>query len=216
MRACTDLDKLYSSFVYRLIRIRRLFTLGCSVSEPRRSELLAVCVIEFDNLIVGSLRSYLISVLRGARTTKGVRIVTSQKFAGEREIAAYVLSVVNVKQFQNLKSPQAIDRRNEQTIRDPRDTEKVLTSCAASNIGALQTAMSLNSVLFTELATIRNFYAHRNSDTWKKVKGRAAALGLGSVEHPNELITRPLPRRPVPILSEWMDEAEIFFDEATK
>lgn len=216
MRPVTDLSKLYEAFTYRLLRIRRVFGLAATLTEPRRSEFIAVSVIELDNLIIGALRAFTISSLRGGRTSQRHRVVTSRTFGREEEIAAYVLSVLDVATYRRLRTPTQVSRREEPKVRDPRSTERVFARCGASNIGSLQNALALNSRVFSELAPLRNFYAHRNDDTWRKVRNRAQAMGIFNAAHPNDVVTYVLPGRPVNLFEDWLDDVELFFDEATK
>ncbi len=65
-------------------------------------------------------------------------------------------------------------------------------SCAATNVGALQNALALNTTLFSDLATVRNFYAHRNADTWRKVRRKGQDLGVFGAAHANDLVTSTL------------------------
>lgn len=216
MRPVTDLGKLYGAFAYRILRIRRLFDLAGSSPEPRRSEFISVSVIELDNLILSSLRALTISSLRCGRTSQRNKISTTRRFGDEQEIAAFMLSILHVKSFQKLRSPTRVSRRDEPKVRDPRATEIVFASCGASNIGSLRNALALNTTLFADLPILRNFYAHRNEDTWRKVRTKAHALGVFRIKHPNELLMTMLPGRPVTLFEDWLDDAELFFEEATK
>jgi hypothetical protein len=213
MRAKTDLAKLYSSFQYRLIRIKRVFS---AAADPRRAQLLAFSAIELDNLVVSTLREFAISSLRGARTASGVRVTTNRPFGAEEEIAAYMLSIVQVAAFQRLNYPARINRRYEVKIRDPRDTAKVFLSCGASNYPSLMNALALNTSLFVDLPTVRNFYAHRNGDTCRKVLNKARNMGVFGAKHADELMIAFLSGRPVSVFEEWLNDAELFFYEATQ
>jgi hypothetical protein len=216
MRPTTDLAKLHSAFAYRLLRLRRLYGLARSAIEPRRSECLAIGTIELDNLILATLRALTISSLRCARTIDGHRVTVSQNFGHEEEIAAYMLRILEVKNYLRLKSPSRVKRKDEPTVRDPRRTEEIYLSCGASNIGSLQNALALNVSVFGDIPTVRNFYAHRNFDTWRKVRNQAAASGVFGISHPNEFLTASVGRGPVTFFDSWMDDAEWFFEEATK
>ena len=216
MRPVSDLGKLYSSFSYRLRRLRKLYAMAIVVGEPRRSELLAVSVIELDNLILSSLRVLTISSLRAARTATGHRIVVARKFTDEEEVSAFILSVLAARTYKRLQSPVRVPRKEEPTVRDPRETAKVLGASGASNLSSLQNALALNTAVFSDLGTIRNFYAHRNQDTWRKGRAKAHAMGIPAAKHANEVVTTGLQGRPVSVFEDWLDDAELFFEEATK
>ena len=175
--------------------------------------MIATCVIELDNMCISALREFTISTLRRARTVTGHRVSVAGKFGAEQQIAAYIMSVVNAVRFANKQNPTTLRRDEEQTIRNPKDTEKILISCSATNLPSLQRALSLNATFFRDLPTVRNFYAHRNSDTWRKVQNKALALGVSPVTHPDELVRASLAGRPVTVFEDWLAEAQLFFEE---
>jgi hypothetical protein len=216
MRPTTDLGKFRDAINGRLRRIRKVYS---SVSLPLQdsdSRSLAFSIVELDNLVLGGIREFTISTLRRARTAAGYRVSVNQSFGAEGEIAAYMMSVVQNYIYVKMGNPTSLNRRQEPKIRDPRDTEKILVSCNASNLASVQTALSLNTTLFSDLATVRNFYAHRNEDTWMKVRNRAQNLGVFGLDHPDGFVTYKLPARPVSIFEDWLDDAELFFHELTQ
>jgi hypothetical protein len=77
-------------------------------------------------------------------------------------------------------------------------------------------ALALNTSLFVDLPTVRNFYAHRNSDTCRKVLSKARNMGVFGAKHADELMVAYLSGRPVSVFEEWLNDAELFFYEATK
>ncbi|MBY5326530.1 hypothetical protein [Rhizobium leguminosarum] len=173
-------------------------------------------MIELDNLVLSSLRNLAISSLWGARTATGHRISTSRTFGPQDEISAYFLSVANLTKYLRMSSPPTISRKEEPTIRDPRTTAAILNGCAASNLGALQNALAWNFAIFADLSTVRNFYAHRNDDTYRKVRNKAASMGVLGLSHPDMLVTKRIANRSVTLFEDWLDETELFFEEATK
>jgi hypothetical protein len=215
MRATSDLSKFNSKAQYRIIRLRRLFDQAVN-SGPINSPAVAYCVIELDNLVVSGLREFTVSSLCGARTATGAKIHVGRQFGHEEEIGAYIMSVVSSVAYAYRNSPQRLSRKDEPTIRDPRDTHKVLRACGATNEISLSNALSLNTSLFSDLATVRNFYAHRGFDTWRKVKTKAQAAGLFAISHADSYVTSILPMRPVSVFEDWLDDAALFFDEMTK
>jgi hypothetical protein len=213
MHATSDLAKLYHAVRRRLLRIEVLYHSLSNRPMEDRSMVLASSVIELDNTILCGLREFTVSSLRRARTLSYHRISTNRAFAAAGEISAFILSVVNPVKYQNMKSPAVVGREYEPTVRDPKDTQKVLSTCAASNISSVQNALALNFGLFRDIATIRNFYAHRNEDTAKKVRTKARSMGVPAAHHPDDLVLASPPGRPGSILQDWIGEAQIFFEE---
>ena len=215
MRATGDLSKLHDAITGRLARLRKLYAASMP-PLPGSQPALAIAAIELDNLVIASIRQFMISSLTGARTADGKKVTVTPRMKDEGEVAAFVLSVLSSQSFQNLGNPTRVARQHEFKIREPRFIERVMSSCSASNLISVQAAFSLPTTLFSDLPTIRNFYAHRNDDTWRKVKIRAQGLGVYRVRTADELLTSGLPGRPVTVFEDWLDDAELFFYELTR
>jgi hypothetical protein len=216
MRPSKDLRTIYRSVSFRILRLRRIFVAATNSNEPRRRVLLAFCAIELDNLIISGLRAFTVSTLSCARRASGVKVTTNRQFSGEDQIAAFVVSTVAPKKYARMNAPATIARRDEQTIRDPKEIEKVLIGAAATNLISLQNALALNSPIFSNLKFVRHFYAHRNGDTWSQVSDRARNLGLMGIKCTDDLLVARVPNRPVMVFEDWLDDAELFFDELVK
>ena len=211
MRAAMDLRRLYDATSLRIAYLRSLLG-SMSVLPPRHQSIqLAYVAIELDNLIIGSLRAFTISTMRKARTVNGKSITVNTSVQSEQEIGAYVLSILNVVKFKKLKHPLRIVRTDEPTIKDPKEIEKVLAACGASNLPSLQNALSINSRIFRDVKFVRHFYAHRGADTFAKAASHAASMGILNVKHPDEILRYVAPGRPLPVIDEWLVDAELFF-----
>lgn len=215
MRATGDLAKLHRAIAGRLARLRRVYA-ACLAPDGSSEPRLAFAAIELDNLVLASIRQFVISCLTGARSADGSRVLVSPRMSDEGEVGAFVLSVLSSQAFSNLGNPSRISREREFKIREPRFIERVMSSCAASNLLSVQAAFSLPTTLFSDLPTVRNFYAHRNDDTWRKVRLRANGMGVFGVQTTDELLRAPLPGRPVRVFEDWLDDAELFFYELTR
>lgn len=85
-----------------------------------------------------------------------------------------------------------------------------------TNTSSLQNALALNTTLFSSLATLRNFYAHRNADTWRKARRKGIDMGVYAPSNVDEIVKALVPGRAVRIYEDWLDDAELFFQEACK
>lgn len=211
MQASMHLQRLQDATQYRIKRLHELYTSIGALPRSQQSPGLSYIAIEFDNLNICALREFTISTIREARTTKGRRIKVNQSFGPEGEVCAYVLSVLNPVKYKKLKNPKSIQRTDEQTIRDPKEIEKVLSHCGASNLPSLQNALSLNSNLFRDIKPIRHFYAHRNKDTFTKAAKNAASMGVFNPKHPDQILRHVTLGRPHSVLEEWLIEARLFY-----
>jgi hypothetical protein len=215
VRPVSDLSKLHDALTSRLGRLRRVYNVGADPATGR-PELISYSVIELDNLVLSAMRVLFISSVRNARTLSGVRVRSTFSLREEGEIAAFMLSVVNNQAFTRMGSPVRIDRKQEPTIRDPRAVERVFSAAGLTNTQSLQNALALNATLFANLATLRNFYAHRNADTWRKARRKAIDMGISAASSVDDIVKSLVPGRAVRIYEDWLDEAELFFEEACK
>lgn len=213
MQACSDLGKLRRAVLARVERIRTIFHQIASSSGYDKRIFTSHVVLELDNLVILALREFTVSSLLNARTAEGGRVRTSRRFNSSEEVGAYILSVINTTKYANLGGPTAVARRDEPTVRDPKETERVLSGCLASNMGSLQRALSLNFGLFSEIASFRNFYAHRNADTFRRAMSVARGWGVVHTAHVDDVVLISRTGRPTTIVEDWLAESEIFFDE---
>lgn len=211
MRASMHLRRLNDATQYRLDRLHKLYITMGGLPVPQQSLRLAYISIELDNLNICALREFTVSTIRGAKTSTGMKITVNLSLGPDEEIGAYILSVLNSVRFNKLRSPARITRVEEPTVRDPKDVEKVLIACGASNLVSLQSALSLNSSLFRDIKFIRHFYAHRCKDTFVKASSNAASMGIQNPAHPDQILRHVIMGRPHSVLEEWLLEAKMFY-----
>jgi hypothetical protein len=213
MQPCSDLRKLHFSLRGRIRRVRALTARARITSGHDRRIFTSHCVIELDNLIINGLRYFVGSCLTKTRTTSGRVVTASMKFNNQEEVGAHILSVLNGTKYLRQGSPTTISRRDEPTLRNPRDLQRVLASVSASNMVSVQNALALNYTVFDEIAPMRNFYAHRNASTFDRARRTARTWGIVQMDHVDEIAVKSRPLRPVPILDDWLSEVQIFMDE---
>ncbi|KAB0507609.1 hypothetical protein [Pseudomonas moorei] len=212
MRASMNLGRLNDATQYRLERLHRLHRSLGALSVDQQSMRLAYISIELDNLNICALREFTISTMRGAKTTKGNKITVNNVLGAEDEIGAYILSIANSVKYKNMKFPARVKRTDEPTIRDPKETEKILVASGASNVVSIQNALALNTNLFRDLKHIRHFYAHRCKDTFGKASANAASYGVRNPNHPDDILRYVVTGKPHSVLEQWIVEAKFFYD----
>jgi hypothetical protein len=189
------------------MRITKLRAVVRPLSLPASSEadrLIAWAIIEALNLWAGFLRAYYLSVAIHAKTASGKRIDL---------LSATLPDVPSAIRFAvQRKNPgfkkRLISRRDEPTWHDAGDFLKLLQSVGASNISQIQAGLAYRTTFFIFLPTIRNFYAHRCEDTFKKAGNVGIKLGLSAKPdlHATEIMCSKLPRRPQNIATDWLDD----------
>lgn len=215
MQCVTDLVKLRDSIISRVLRLRQIVSpittpLG---SEDRRA--LAFVTIELDNLVVAGLRQYTKSSLLRGRTAAGERITATVKPTSTEEAAAFIYRSLNPVGYYKLRSPSIILERNEITVRDPKQVEKVLLDYSASNMHNFALALALNADVFSEAKIFRHFFAHRARNTYDAAQAFAVNLGIVGPDMPEHLIWRGRPGTGVRFVEGWLADIENFFDLAT-
>jgi hypothetical protein len=112
-------------------------------------------------------------------------------------------------------SPPTIDRREEHKFRNPREVRAVLASLGGNNLQEFDIALSLNTTLFSDIVVLRNFYAHRNRDTWRRACNYfTQQRAFPRFKRAADLLTYRRPSSGVMVLEEWLTDAELFFDLA--
>lgn len=216
MRASSDLGKLHSALQRRIQKIGFVYRSGIAGDLRERSRIISFCAIEFDNLFLSGLRQFTVSSLTGSKTVRGHRVTTAQAFLDSGQVAAYVMSILNAPKYIGKGRPTSLSRGEEQKVRNPKDTEKVFLNCSASNYPSLANALALNFNFFNDMATVRNFYAHRNDDTYKKVANLGQRFLCPNIHHPDDIISTAGVSGPLTLFEDWLNEAELFFDELMK
>ncbi len=210
MRPASDLSKLEESSVHRLRRLR-----GLMQAPPRDfDEYLSFIVIDLDNLIQSVLQLYVGSCLscRAKSKTSG-RITTNLNFISMEHAMAFALSLLNIPKYAKLKRPSTVGLKDWPSSRDPKDWERVLVASGCSILPSFQRAISLNTVVFAQIGTIRNFYAHRNLHRAEKVRSIARREGLIGVSHADGYCMAVKPGNARSTIWTWIIEAELFFRE---
>jgi hypothetical protein len=215
MQSATDLVKLRDAIHARTRALRYIVSRVSTSFSPDDRRSLAYVTIELDNLIVCGLRQYAKSSLLRSRTAAGVRITASINPSSTEEAAAYILRTLNPKKYANISNPPSIKERDEITIRDPKEIEKVLIAYSASNLSNFVVALSLNAKVFSEAKICRHFFAHRAKNTYEAVQLFSLNLGIAGIDMPEKLLIRGRPSNGVRFLDGWLSDVENFFDLAT-
>jgi hypothetical protein len=130
------------------------------------------------------------------------------------QAAARVYAVLNPSGYQKLGNPPTIKEEAEIAFRNPANAEKVLLAYGATNVATLQFAMGFNAIVFSEIAKVRHFFAHRAENTNERVRTWATNIGMFSYIDPETSLVAGRPGTGVKILDGWLAETENFFDTA--
>ncbi len=214
MQCVSDLKKLQSAVRRRSARLRTLWFDRESWGYDQRRINLAFGAIELDNLLVMGLRQFTKSSLLGCRTASGSRVSCTFSASHPAQAAAAVLSTLNKKKHKALGLPVMIEERQEQIFREPRDAHKVLFQFAASNTSALLQGMAYNGNVFSEIGTLRNYFAHRASGTCERVRTLSERLGYLHFRDAEDFLEDIRPGTSLRIYEGWLNDVDDFFGEA--
>jgi hypothetical protein len=191
--------------------------LSGSWSQPRvGSGYLGSLVIELDNLIVDSLRTYAISLTRRHQALgNSIRRIGSRCISPD-EFNSLILEMRQPQAYRGRGNPISVPRRDCPNIRLPQEMHQVLTKVGVGGLVDLQNAIALNFAVFGELRHARHYYAHRNFDTLDVLRRNSAPMASGVAATPEEYIHYPNPKTSDPKFIEWADEVRTFFDVATQ
>ena len=172
-----------------------------------KDRLIAWVVIEARNLWAGFLRAYYLSGAIRTRTASGIPVsFTSMRFPDAK--AALVYSV------QLLKNPKftrsGVRRQDEPPWHVVTDYLSLCKKVGFSNLPQILGALSYRTDFFEQLTPVRNFYAHRCDETFRKACQVGIKLGLSSKPdlRPTQILCSKLPGRPQNLITDWLDDIE--------
>ena len=148
----------------------------------------------------------------GAKMNNGNHVTCNEVIRSLDEAGAKMLYIINRPRYNVLMNSSRISIDSVPIIRDPKLIENIFIYYSLSNYNQLLSALSLNYTLFMDLGSIRNFYAHRNENTFKKVKNRFQEQGISSIIHPDDIVISSVPAYPLKKKKKWFIESENFFD----
>ena len=204
MRSVVRLKRLRNAGSRRAYSLR---TLVDSLKLPPSTEqerVIAYATIEAHNLWASFARAYYLSCVLKARRVSGPNITITQ--TGLRTVTDGIQHAVRLLKPW-VKSGPPFTRRDEPAWHELSTLLKLLASIGASNLSQVQSALSYPTTVFTVLPTVRNFFAHRNDKTARKVANAArSSLGLSAKLKPASVVCSVLPGRPQNVLADWLDD----------
>ncbi len=99
-----------------------------------------------------------------------------------------------------------LNRRQEPAWYSPNTLLTTFLALDVSNAAQAQAAFSYSTSAFDCLPTIRDFFAHRNEETMRKVRDVARHLGVDPNQRACEIVCSAMSGRPQGILVDWLDD----------
>ena len=207
MRPARQFSILRRAAERRLTRLRNRTksALTQGVSDSERDRVVAYVVLEAQNLWSNFVRSYVLSLLGKPRRVLGGRVTIVNLTLTSPGSVLHLAAKAT-------RGPLAlapVTRREEPAWHDVNTLLKTCTQIGPSNQSNIIAAMSLQTRVFADLPTFRNFYAHRNEESARKALDIARRQYLiMKTNHPTEALGKPAIRRPQALLLDWLDEMQ--------
>lgn len=205
MNASHRLEKLNRAASKRITKLRSLVSPLSLPAAPGQDRIIAWVVIETLNLWAGFLRAYYLSGAIGTRTSIGGRVTfKSVAFPNAKAAIIHAIRAVKNAKFNN----SYVSRRDEPTWHDTGDFLKLTKKVGASNLPQIYAAFSTGATFYNYLATVRNFYAHRCDETFRKATQVGVKIGLTTRPRlrPSEIMCARLPGCPSNVITDWLDD----------
>lgn len=205
MRSSRSFAKLLRMAHSRLARLKALTISAISptTDSSARDQQLSYVVLEAHNLWANFIRSYLLSCLflprrmHGGQVTLGNNAIVSP---GDLVHCAAKLQ-------KGPMAPAPTTRRDEPKWHDVSMFLKTCQAIQCSHLMNIQAALSVQTRVFYDLPTFRNFYAHRNEESAEKALALARKQYLiTTAVHPTDALTTPAIRRPQSLVLDWLDD----------
>jgi hypothetical protein len=168
----------------------------------------AFVTIEAMSLWSSFVRTYYLSWFLRPRTVSGARISTAVNYPRFTDALVFAIQKLKNRSYQNPR-PSRLD---EPPWHQPRTLLTLATALGVSNLSQVQAALSTGATYLENLPALRNFYAHRNDETYRRVQRSAVILGLGITLRSCQVLCTNLPSRPQNLICDWFDEIRFTID----
>lgn len=215
MRSSTKLLRLEYQSLKRLKRINSEINQIISLPQNNHREIrarIAYCALELHGTWAHFSRSYFISAMLGCKTGTGIKIFSIHPLGTPitqiDEAIGTAISINTPKKAQNKPLVGPWPSRDEPSWHSTQIWLHLLKQTNCSGLTIIQNALSIPTTVFADLTKYRNYFAHRNEDTFKIAQKLAPSYGISSLIKPSEiLISKPL-GQPNTLLTQWTIDIE--------
>jgi hypothetical protein len=209
MRESRSFAALRAKARKRLARLRARAVLGIANSNPERDREMAYVVLEAQNAWANFSRSYLISCIYKPRRCTGGRVTHANATI---QTPGDVLYAAN-KLAKGPHAPAPATRRDEPAWYDTALFGRTSQELQCSHLAEVQAALSLQTRVFYDLPSFRNFYAHRNGESAQKAVQLARTQYLiTGPRHPSDVLALPAKNRTQALILDWLDDMRAMVD----
>ena len=201
MKSKQSLPFLTSWMLRQVEECRRSLEKVPPTPRPRAAEI-SFLVIDIHNAVATFMRSYCLSSLTGAYMEDGTRVIGGTVIGGHRSALTFAVRTERPR----YTGVGPWEHREEPTWHDPNVIVRILNTAGCSNAIGVNAALSIGSRAIEHLTTARNFLAHRNETTARKLRGLSVAYGLAQPRDPLSVVFGVGHGRPQRIFEDWLDD----------
>lgn len=203
VRPVASLPDLARASQARLLRLRALAYEATTLSFNVADRLLTYVVIQAQTEWAEFVRAFLISCVTGGTRKNGTTVTV--KMASARR-ASEMMRIAKQIQHGGKKTYTPKHRRDEPAWHSIKLLVPLVARIGLSNELTITGAVSTGSAVFRGLATVRNFYAHRNADSRALALSELRTLAVPAYRHPTlSLLAKPA-GSPNPLIVDWVSD----------
>lgn len=206
MRPATKLGDLRSSAVKNLSRIEgRVAAVSLSRVDPSVDLVISSACIGLLSTWSNFVRAYYLSCFIHPRREGGGHVGVDSAFDGLSFQDAIGHAVATLR-----GNPPGGPwrRRDEPTWHDPYTLRTLTASIGCSNTQDVIDGLGIESRVFTDLPTFRNFYAHRNWGTFDAAVGLRMHHQIATRKSPTAVLLSCAYQRPQALLLDWVSDIQ--------
>lgn len=216
MNYSPSLKKLQLAFDRRMVRLERIIITNNPGSETFGRNLAYVTIESLNAWSVFCRNLYLSCAWLQAKTINGSLAKPSViSFTAERDAILHAISVLKPGPiYARALASSAISSRDEPTWHEISTLIRLTSNLSLTNSAQINAGLSYPTDFFKQGPIIRNFFAHRNSETAHKVRRMSSSPPYSfAISHPHNFLTQLMPGRPQDIVSEWLEDLRLISHE---
>lgn len=204
MRSVQVASRLRKPALRRLAHVEMAFSdarLGRGAGRDERR--VAYAVIELQNTWMEFARALFLTYALGGRDPSGTWVKHGlAQVVGPQDAIREAAHLFLPK---NRRRPK-VGRRDEPVWHQRTTLTRLVSHFGFSNSAHLMAGLSVQTKVFDFLPPMRNFYAHKNSDTSGSARRMATHYRLGQTGHPTDLLLASAPNRPQSVAEDWVSD----------
>jgi len=210
MRRHRRLEVVLRTYRNNVERHQRRFRMVTAATDPRdRDAGVALAAIDVLNTWSNFARAYWFSAFGTPRTTLGRSITSSRPLVASDPLGFAVLT------FRPNAQPNSYgrwDTRSEPTWHDPQTLLRLTSEAGLSCFADVAAAFSVNSRVFYDLPVLRNYFAHRNQETYYAALRVAPLNSVPTPKRPSEILTSVPATSTQSLFLNWLGDFDLVAD----